>query len=91
MASQGGAQVDLVIDRADKVINLCEIKFSGAEFVIDMSYDKILRNKRDTFVTETKTRKAIHQTMITTYGLSHNEYWGSVQSEITFDDLFADA
>ena len=90
-ASQEGSRIDLVIDRADSVINLCEIKYSGAEFMIDKNYDKILRNKRNTFIAETKTRKAIHQTMITTYGLAHNEYRGSVQSEITFDDLFADS
>jgi hypothetical protein len=83
-----GAQIDLVIDRTDKVINLCEIKYSDSEFSIDKSYDEILRNKRNTFISETKTQKAIHQTMITTYGLNHNEYWGSVQSEITFSDLF---
>jgi hypothetical protein len=83
-----GAQIDLVIDRADKVINLCEIKYSDAEFSIDKSYAEILRNKRHAFVIETKTRKAIHQTIITTYGLVHNDYWGSIQSEITFDDLF---
>ena len=85
-----GAQIDLVIDRADRVINLCEIKYSETEFLIDKNYDKVLRNKRSAFIAETKTRKAIHQTMITTYGLAHNEYWGSVQSEITCDDLFAD-
>ena len=87
-AASKGAQIDLVIDRADNVINLCEIKYSDAEFCIDKNYDEILRNKRNAFVTGTKTRKAIHQTMITTYGLAHNEYWGGVQSEITFDDLF---
>jgi len=88
--SQEGAQIDLVIDRADSVINLCEIKYSNSEFFIDKNYDKVLRNKRNAFLTETKTRKAIHQTMITTYGLAQNEYWDSVQSEIKMDDLFVD-
>ena len=89
-ASAEGAQIDLMIDRADRVINLCEIKYSGSEFSIDKNYDKVLRNKKNAFVAESKTRNAIHLTMITTYGLAHNEYWGNVQSEITFDDLFAD-
>ena len=89
-AAPEGAQIDLVIDRADKVINLCEIKYSSSEFLIDKNYDKALRNKRHAFAIETKTRKAIHLTMITTYGLVHNEYRGGVQSEITFDDLFAE-
>ena len=88
--SSEGAQIDLVIDRADKVINLCEIKYADSEFSIDKNYDKVLRTKKTVFINETMTKKAIHQTMITTFGLVHNEYWNSIQSEITFDDLFAD-
>ena len=90
MSSEEGAQIDLLIDRADSVINLCEIKYAVSEFSIDKDYDRIMRRKRSTFAAETKTRKAVHLTMITTYGLTHNEYWGGVQSEITFDDLFAE-
>jgi hypothetical protein len=86
--SDPGAQVDLLIDRNDKVINLCEMKYAGAEFVIDKRYDENLRNKRGTFVRETKTRKAVHLTMITTYGIKRNEYSGTIQSEVKMDDLF---
>jgi AAA+ ATPase superfamily predicted ATPase len=86
--SKYGAQIDLVIDRADDIINLCEIKFSHDEFTIDKAYDRNLRNKRSAFLAETKTRKAIHQTMVTTYGLKRNEYAGMIQSEVTADDLF---
>jgi len=82
-----GAQIDLIIDRADNVINLCEMKFSKDEFVITKDYDKVLRHKLATFMEETKTRKAIHTTLITTYGAEHNEYWGNVQSEVILDDL----
>ena len=86
--SDPGAQIDLLIDRNDNVINLCEMKFSVAEFVIDKKYDEALRNKKAAFVRETKTRKAIHQTMITTYGVRRNEYSGQIQSEAKMDDLF---
>jgi len=48
-----------------------------------------MRNKVWTFAEETHTKKAIHITMITTYGIKHNEYWGNVQSEVTLNDLFA--
>ena len=82
------AQIDLLIERNDDVINLCEMKYASGVFVIDKKYDEILRNKRAAFRAEVKTMKAIHLTFITTYGLKHNEYWGNIQSEITMDDLF---
>jgi hypothetical protein len=86
--SSPGAQIDLLIDRNDNVINLCEMKYSVAEFVIDKKYDETLRNKKAAFIRETKTRKAIHQTMVTTYGVKRNEYSGQVQSEVRMEDLF---
>jgi hypothetical protein len=86
--SEPAAQVDLLIDRNDGIINLCEMKYSENEFVIDKKMDENLRNKRGTFIEETKTRKAVHITMLTTYGVKHNEYWNSIQSEVTMNDLF---
>jgi AAA+ ATPase superfamily predicted ATPase len=85
---QGGAQVDLVLDRDDNVINLCEMKYVADEFVISKGYDRQLREKRAAFIRQTKTRKAVHITMVTTYGLEHNTYWGNIQSEVTAEDLF---
>ena len=86
--TQPAAQIDLLIDRRDDVINLCEMKFSEKEFVIDKKYDENLRNKKWSFIEETKTRKAVHITMITTYGVKRNEYWNNIQSEVTMNDLF---
>ena len=83
-----GAQIDLLIERNDQVINLCEMKFANAEFIIDKKYDENLRNKRELFAYETKTRKAIHITIVTTYGVKPNEYSGFIQSEVKMDDLF---
>lgn len=83
------AQIDLLIERNDKIINLCEMKYASEEFVIDKKYDEILRKKRGGFRTQTKTKKAIHTTFVTTYGLKHNAYFGNIQSEVTMDDLFA--
>ena len=57
-----GAQIDLVIERGD---NLCELKYTSSEYVIDKAYDLNLRNKRAAFTAETNTRKAAHTTMIT--------------------------
>jgi hypothetical protein len=82
-----GAQIDLIIDRADRVINLCEIKFSGGLYEIDKDYDMLLRNRTETFRNEIKTKKALRLTMITTYEVKPDRYSGVVQSQVTIDDL----
>ena len=83
-----GAQVDLVIDRNDGVVNLCEIKFLSGLFLIDKNYSEALRNKRSAFSNSTKTRKAVQTTMITTFGLERNAYGSEITSEVVLDDLF---
>ena len=83
-----GAQIDLLIDRNDKTINLCELKFASSEYIIDKKYDLNLRNKINAFKVETKTKKSIHLTMITPYGLANNTYSGVVQNSLTMDSLF---
>lgn len=83
-----GAQIDLLLHRADDVINVCEIKYSKHEYVITEEYSKRLRTKMSTFRHHTKCRCALQLTFITTFGLAHNMYWGSVQSEVMMDDLF---
>ena len=77
----------MVIDRADRLINICEIKFVKGPFEIDRDYDAVLRRKIETFRNETKTRKALHLTMISTYGVKPGKYAGLVQSEVCMDDL----
>jgi len=83
-----GAQIDLVIERRDRIIDLCEMKFSESEFTIDKEYDLALRNKMEIFRTETKTKKALHFVFITTYGLKRSMYSGIAQAEVKGDDLF---
>ena len=83
-----GAQIDMVIDRRDRVINLCEIKYSVKEYVIDKSYDEDLRNKMDSFVRSTGTNKAVQLVMISTYGVKDNKYSGLIGKQIVLDDLF---
>lgn len=82
-------QIDLLIDRRDQTINLCEMKFSQSEFEITKQYDEHLRSRTESFRSATKTRKALHQTFVTTYGLKQNIYSGNIQSEVVLDDLFA--
>ncbi|MCL1849380.1 MAG: ATP-binding protein [Clostridiales bacterium] len=88
--SHPGAQVDLLISRKDGVINLCEMKYTLHPLKLSEKDDRDLHNKRVALLAETGTKKAIHITMVTTYGLTDNGYKASVQSEVTLDDLFAE-
>jgi uncharacterized protein len=84
-----GAQIDLLIDRRDHVINLFEIKFSNEPYTITKSYAEQLRHKIGTFKSETDTRKAVWLAMLTTFGVKKNEYSGSlVQHNLTMNCLF---
>jgi len=83
-----GAQIDMIIDRADNTTNICEMKFSDNDFEIDKDYDSILRNKMQVFRNETKTRHSLRLTMITVYGVAHTKYWNTIQNDLTAEDLF---
>ncbi len=83
------AQIDLLIDRRDQVINLCECKFHLDTFTIDKAYSEQLRSKITTFKAATQTKKAVYLTMITSYGITKNQYANVlIQNDITMDDLF---
>ena len=83
-----GVQIDLLIERADNVVNVCEMKYSRKPFVIDKAYDGVLRHKAGAIMEYMKNKIAAHITMITANGLAHNGYWGTVQSEVSLEDLF---
>ena len=83
-----GGQIDLLIDRADEVINLCEIKYASDKYAITAEYEEKLRTRASLFRFVTKTKKAVVHTFITTYGVTRNIHSGIVQSEVTMDDLF---
>lgn len=87
-AEHDGAQVDLLIDRKDGVINLCEMKFASTEYEIKDAEDRCIRARKELFKETTGTKKAVHLTYVTTYGLKRNKHSGIVQSEVTLDDLF---
>ena len=86
--SAPAAQIDLVINRKDGIINLLEIKYCNKQFSISKDYEENLQNKILAFKTETGTRKAVHLLMFTTFGLNKNKYSGIVQKELTLADLF---
>ena len=88
--SQKGCQIDLLIDRADGIINLCEIKFQQGKFIISKSYATELRHKITTYQTLSKTRKTIFLTMITPEGVYKNTNSENlVTNQVIIDDLFA--
>ena len=86
--SSPGAQIDLLIDRRDGVINLCEMKYSASAFEINADYAKNLINKVDCFRHEVSTDSAVHITIISAEGIAQNRYAGMVQQVITAEDLF---
>ena len=80
-----GGQIDLIIDRRDQTVNLCEMKFSSGPFEITKKYLDQMQERRELFRAATKTRKALHLTMVTTYGLKPNAWSGMIQNEIVPD------
>ncbi|MDR0874269.1 MAG: ATP-binding protein [Prevotellaceae bacterium] len=88
MVSDPAVEIDLLIHRNDRITNICEIKYAKDEFVIDKNTYQNLMHKKAAFIAETKLRDAVHLTMLTTYGVKRNEYWGHIQSEVVMNDLF---
>ena len=81
------AQIDLVIDRRDDVINLCEMKFSKVPFEITKDYAMWLEERKELFRSRTKTRKSLFLTMVCPEGLKQNMYADDIQNVVTLDDL----
>jgi hypothetical protein len=84
-----GVQIDLIIDRADNVVNLCEMKFANSEYQIDKDEELKLRRRIDALKETISSRKSVHLTMVTTYGIVQGKHSGIVQRSVTIDDLFA--
>lgn len=83
-----GAQIDLILDRGDRTINLCEMKFVGQQYSISTDYAARLAARRELFRNATGTKKTLHLTMITSYGVERNAGWQTIQNEVILDDLF---
>jgi len=83
------AQIDLLIDRSDRSVNICEMKFSEQEFVISKSYLEDIRKKRREFENEMASRKNIFITFVTTYGVKQNEHSNNIMdNQVKMDALF---
>lgn len=86
--SEKKAQVDLIIDRADGIINLCEVKYSTGKYSISKDEYLKLANREEAFRRESETKKGLFLTFITTYGLERNAYSDMVNSQVSLADLF---
>ena len=83
-----GFQIDMLIDRDDQIINICEMKFKEDEYIVTADDDRLLRRRIARFMAKTQTKKIVHPVLITTYGLAHKGYASVYQRAITLDDLF---
>ncbi len=86
--NQHAAQIDMLIDRADRTINICEMKFWNRTYSMTANDEENIERKVSTFIEATKTDKNVIVTMITTKGIERNEYSECIQRELTLDDLF---
>ena len=85
-----GTQIDMLIDRADQIIHLCEAKFTKDNFAITKQYAAQLRLRKTIFKHATETKKAIFTTLLTTYPALQNKYYlEEIENEITMEHLFA--
>lgn len=86
--SKPAVQIDIIIERADRIVNVCEVKYSLDKYELNKEeYEKINR-RRTAFIQETGLRHASWLTMITTEGLAKGMYSEMIQSQVTLDDLF---
>lgn len=85
---QKGGQIDLVIKRADRIIHLCEMKFSKSEYYITESYEQQLRERMELFRMATKTKFSLVNTFVTTYGVADGKHHSIVHSEVKMEQLF---
>ncbi len=81
-------QIDMVIERADNITNLCEMKYTNKPFEVDASYEQQLIRKRDIFKKKTRTSQALKIIVVSAKGLSGTAYTSYISDVLTLDDLF---
>ena len=87
--NNGRVQIDLILDRADRMADICEIKFSDGEYSLEAEEYRKIRNRMEVYRRASHTSKGLRLVMISAGGLKNNSYRGNVQSLVTLDDLFA--
>lgn len=87
-AEWSGGQIDLIIDRNDDVMNLCEMKYSSGEYIITSKYAREVQDRMSMFRASEKTKKDLRCTFVTTYGVKQNTNSDIVANEVVLEDLF---
>ena len=85
---QNGTQIDLLIERKDNIVNMCEMKFYSSEFEVDKTYHLTLMQRQEVLRSHLSRKQSIVSTLITTFGLKQTGYWGDFPQVVTMDDLF---
>lgn len=88
MQDQKGMQIDLIIERSDRVINLCEMKFVNTNFEVKKEYKTVLSERLNWITSHVKKNQNVQMTLVTTYGLKQGIHSGIFQRTITLDNLF---
>ena len=83
-----GAQIDLLIQRKDNVVNLCEMKFYNEKFMVDKAYYMRMVHRQNVLAEQVSRKSVIHNVLVTTEGLNYNEYGSIFQNVVVMDDLF---
>lgn len=83
------AQIDLIIDRSDKNIDLCEMKYSDSEYELKKDYVEYLKERREIFREATKTSKTLRLTLIASSGIKQGKHNAVLQGRLSVEDLFA--
>ena len=88
-SSTPAAQIDIIIERADKIVNICEVKYCQEEYELTKEEYEKINKRKNTFIKETGLRHTPWLTMITTEGIASGKYTDMIQSQVTLDDLFS--
>jgi len=86
--STPAAQIDIIIERADKIVNICEVKYCQYEYNLDKDEYERINKRKNAFIKETGLRHTPWLTMITTEGVARGKYSEMIQTQVTLDDLF---
>lgn len=85
---KSGVQIDLVIDRNDDVIDLCEMKYKSVPMSLTEDDDMDRVRRIEVFTEETATKKAVLSVLIAANGVVRNNFSDEYQKILTLDDLF---
>lgn len=83
-----GAQIDLLINRNDNVVNMCELKFYSGDFEVNKDYYETLLNRENLLQKEVSPKTTVRSTLVTTFGLKRNEYSNVFSNVVLMEDLF---